>query len=174
MRIVSHVRQLVQGIIQGPGFRRMDGVGQRPAAHRGNWTGRSLPDTRSDVSLVASALPKMRFDWVHGDPELAAGLGGSERRLSRWHSARAFPRRAAATLDSAFCMLLAVQKSLAETMKGCKSAMLGKAKAKSDGQSKPLAKTRSCRPSGTRASVRTSCSRSRSMCISKACLVGIL
>ena len=64
-------------------------------------------------------------------------------------------------------MLLAVQKSLAETMKGCKSAML---KAKSDGQSKPLAKTRSCRPSGTRASVRTSCSRSRSMCISNACL----
>ena len=30
-------------------------------------------------------------------------------------------------------MLLAVQKSLAETMKGCKSAILGKAKAKSEG-----------------------------------------
>ena len=69
-------------------------------------------------------------------------------------------------------MLLAVQKSLAETMKGCKSAMLGKAKAKSDGQSKPLAKTRSRRPSGTMASVRTSCSRSRSMCISNECFEG--
>ena len=66
---------------------------------------------------------------MHGDPELAAGSGGSERRLSRWHSARAFLRRAAATLDSGSSMLLAVQKSLAETMKGCKSAMLGKAKA---------------------------------------------
>ena len=69
-------------------------------------------------------------------------------------------------------MLLAVQKSLAETMKGCKSAMLGKAKAKSEGQSKPLAKTRSCRPSGTLASVRTSCSLSRSMCISNECFEG--
>ena len=65
---------------------------------------------------------------MHGDPELAAGSGGSERRLSRWHSARAFLRRAAATLDSGSSMLWAVQKSLAETMKGCKSAMLGKAK----------------------------------------------
>ena len=44
-------------------------------------------------------------------------------------------RRAAATLDSGSSMLLAVQKSLADSMKGCKSAMLGKAKAKSDGQS---------------------------------------
>ena len=93
---------------------------------------------------------------MHGDPELAAGSEGSERRLSRWHSARAFLRRAAATLDSGSSMLLAlaVQKSLAATMKGCKSAMLGKAKAKSDGQSKCLAKTRSRRPSGTLASVR--------------------
>ena len=67
-------------------------------------------------------------------------------------------------------MLLAVQKSLAETMKGCRSAMVGKAKAKSDGQSKPFAKTRSCRPSQTLASIRTSWSLSRSMCFNKACL----
>ena len=66
---------------------------------------------------------------MHGDLELAAGSGGSKRRLSRWHSARAFLRRAAATLGSGSSMLLAVQKSLAETMKGCNSAMVGKAKA---------------------------------------------
>ena len=82
-------------------------------------------------------------------PGIGGRFGRLRARLSRWHSARAFLRRAAATLDSGCSMLLAVQKSLAETMKGCNSAMVGKAKAKSDGQSKPLAKTRSCRPSGT-------------------------
>ena len=66
-------------------------------------------------------------------------------------------------------MLLAVQKSLAETMKGCRSAMVGKAKAKFDGQSKLLAKTR-CRVSGTLASRRTSWSLSRSTCFNKASL----
>ena len=59
----------------------------------------------------------------------------------RWHSARAFLRRAAATLDSGSSMLLADQNAVADAKK---------AKAKSDGQSKPFASTRSRRPSGTR------------------------
>ena len=54
-------------------------------------------------------------------------------------------------------MLLAVQKSLAAAMKGCKSAMLGKAKEVR--RAVEAFKTRSRKPSGSLASVRTSCSR---------------
>ena len=47
---------------------------------------------------MASALPKMRFDWA----ECMATRSWRPVRqgLSKWHLARAFLRRAAATLDS--------------------------------------------------------------------------
>ena len=65
---------------------------------RGDGTFRSRPlGGHHALQHVEGRLVCLVVGCTHGDPELAAGSGGSERRLSRWHSARAFLRRAAAT-----------------------------------------------------------------------------
>ena len=84
------------------------------------------------------------------------GVGGVALRQGRWHSDSAWRRRAAGTLASGSPILLANQTAPANATNGCRSAIVGKAKAKFEGQSKPLAKTRSRRLSGTRASARIS------------------